>query len=267
MNKQRYLAELRRLLVFMSQEDAEETIRRYTDMFDAAGMEGEAALIDQLGSPTKAAIGLSRGYEPGKLNIPTPVVTPQPGTAAEILDLPTEKPAGPWEDLPDFQLPGISGEDEAEDDNDEAAPAPVAEEEIPEPDLPRRIAPAKETPVPVTKIVRTMSLGLGIPLFIFVMIGLGVPVAAVFLAVMAAALVPGCAILFAAYLIAVGGLWCMGYMADAILLFGLAFVVLAAGILVLWFGIWVWIQLITVYSKGVRWLAGELLGRKVTVDA
>lgn len=264
LNKQRYLAELRRLLVFMTEEDVEETIRRYTEMFDAAGEDGETGLVEQLGSPTKAAIGLSRGYEPGKLNIPTPVVKPRPGTAAAVLDLPTEKPVSPWEDLPDFRLPGMSDEDEEAEDK--AAPEPPPAAEVPEPDLPRRIAPAKEAPVPVTKLVRTMPLGLGIPLFLIVMLGLGVPAAAVFLALMAAALVPGGAILFAVYLIVVGGLWCMGYIADALLLFGLAFVVLAAGIVVLWFGIWVWVKLITVYAKGVRWLAGELLGRKVTVN-
>ncbi len=56
MNKQQYLAELQRLLVFMTETDREYTIRHYTDLFDSAGPEKERALIEIHGSPTKAAI-------------------------------------------------------------------------------------------------------------------------------------------------------------------------------------------------------------------
>ena len=44
LNKQRYLAELQRLLVFMTPDDRDRTVRRFSYMFDAAGPEGEAAL-------------------------------------------------------------------------------------------------------------------------------------------------------------------------------------------------------------------------------
>ncbi|MCD7846407.1 MAG: hypothetical protein LUG57_11290, partial [Oscillospiraceae bacterium] len=84
MNKQRYLAELQRLLVFMTEEDRELTVQRYGELFDAAGPEGEEALVKQIGSPTKAAISLSRGYEPGGLgDVLPPVPAPEPEAQPE----------------------------------------------------------------------------------------------------------------------------------------------------------------------------------------
>ena len=46
----------------------------------------------------------------------------------------------------------------------------------------------------------------------------------------------------------------------------ISLIVLAAGLLVLWCGFWLTVKLWTLYGKGVGWLGGELLGRKVTVD-
>ena len=305
MNKQRYLAELRRLLVYMNEEDREEAVRRCGEAFDAAGPEGEAALLAEMGSPTKMAIGLSRGYEPGKIPdvIPkTAIVRPpaaesvEPKTAEDGL-LPPE-PEINWIELPTF------GAAEAETPPDAAPEAPAApaeaeaapaQEPAPEPQAapaeePKEApAPAEEPPAkkkeakaeippaepqepdgaegPRTIIERTMPLGLGIPLFILVFGALGIPLGLLCLALSLVFLSPGCAILFGAYLIGVGGLWCTSYMADAALLFGAAFIVLAVGLLVLWLGIWLAVKLFTVYGKGVGWIAGELLGRKVTADA
>ena len=71
MNKQRFLAELRRLLVFMTESDRSIALEKYTRMFDEAGEGGEAALLEKLGSPTKVAISLSRGYVAGQLTAET----------------------------------------------------------------------------------------------------------------------------------------------------------------------------------------------------
>lgn len=261
MTKQKFLAELSRLLVFMTEEDRAETIRRYSAMFDAAGPEGEAALLEQLGTPTRTAIALSRGYEPGSVKVeapaPAPAETPSDAPPKETLD---------EFGLPEFTLPGLDGEDAYTPRSN-----PVEEQ------LPKRVSmpktvvarePAWDAPPPPaeTRIERTMPLGLGIPLFIFVMIALGLPVAAVFLALIAVLLLPGGALLTGVYLTVVGALWCTAYMADAILLFGTAFIVLAAALIVLWAGIWVDVKLGTLYVRGVKWLAGELLGRRVTDD-
>ncbi len=67
MDKHRYIAELEKLLVFMTSADREETARLYAAAFDAAGEEGLDALLARLGSPTRAAIRLSRTYEPGHI--------------------------------------------------------------------------------------------------------------------------------------------------------------------------------------------------------
>ena len=251
MNKQRFLAELQRLLVFMTEEDRVETIRRYSDLFAAAGPEGEADLLNELGSPTKAAISLSRGYEPGKLSEALPVAPekkPRPAL--------TETEEDPWGDLPSFDLPDYPEEDAEEKDGQEQS--------FSMPDLPGYAAPAEREQKPA--VTRSMPLGLGIPLFILVVIGLGLPLAAVCIAVMAALLVPGCAGLFAAYLTAVGGLWCLGFMADAILMFGAAFIVLTLGIVLLFGGLYLGVKLAALYIGGLRWVAGELLGRRTAKD-
>ena len=108
-----------------------------------------------------------------------------------------------------------------------------------------------------------MPLWLGIPLFILVFAALGIPLAAIVLVLSLVLLIPGCACLFGAYLIFVGGLWCLSYIADAILLFGLSLIALSLGLLILWAGIWLAVKLIRLYCRFIRWLGGELLGRKV----
>lgn len=279
MNKQRYLAELSRLLVFMTDEDRELTVRHYAELFDAAGEDGADRLVTELGSPTKAAIGLSRGYEPGKLTFRTPEAgkaekretAPAPVQAARMND-------EPWDDLPSFELPTLPLDEEPEEK--ETAPETESAEEDEPKTLPeiRPVRAPRKTPEEAaaeaepwrdgvkTAYERSMPLGLGAPLFVLVMAALGIPVAAVFIALMAVLLAPGCACVFAAYLAAVGGLWCLAYIADAVMMFGLAFLILAVGVLVLWVGFRLDVMLAGAYVKGVRWLAGELLGRKVTDD-
>ena len=112
-----------------------------------------------------------------------------------------------------------------------------------------------------------MPLGLGIPLFILVFAALGLSLGALCLALAFALLAPGCAVICGAYLTFIGGLWCMNYLADAVLLFGLAFVILAGGLLLLGGGLSLAVKLFGLYGKGVGWVAGELLGRRVTIDA
>ena len=252
MNKQRFLAELQRLLVFMTAEDRAETLRRYSDLFAAAGPEGESDLLNELGSPTKAAISLSRGYEPGKLSETLPVAPEKKARPAAL----TETQEDPWGDLPSFDLPDYLEEDEGKKNGQERS--------FSMPDLPGFAAPAEREKK--NSVTRSMPLGLGIPLFVLVVVGLGIPLAAVLIAAVIILLVPGCAVLFAAYLTAIGGLWCIGFMADAILMFGAAFVVLALGIVLLFGGLYLDVKLVELYIRGLRWVAGELLGRRTARD-
>lgn len=260
MNKQRYLSELQSLLVFMTEEDRELAIRHYGDIFDAVGEAGTDELIRSLGSPTKSAIALSRGYEPGNIkNLPKAPAGAQKPRAAL-----TQTQDDPWGDLPTFEIPAV-GEDPAEEfPVRQETPGTKPAEPLPEPE-PEPL-PAFEAPEPEEYYERSMPLGVGIPLLVLVMVAIGVPLAALVLALTAVCLAPGAAVIFGAYLIAVGGLWCLAYVADAVLLFGAALLVLAVGLVVLWGGIWLAGRMFILYARGVNWLGGELLGRKVTDD-
>lgn len=62
MNRQKFLAELSRLLGFMSSWDREAEIDKYTQMLDAS--EDEEAFIETLGTPTQIAINIAKDYKP-----------------------------------------------------------------------------------------------------------------------------------------------------------------------------------------------------------
>ena len=59
-NRQKFLAELGRLLTFMYEEDRQTALAMYNKMFDEA--ENEQALIQHLVSPTRQAVVLARAY-------------------------------------------------------------------------------------------------------------------------------------------------------------------------------------------------------------
>ena len=59
-NKQRFLAELGKLLTFMYEEDRQRALELYSRMFEEA--EDERALIQSLVSPTKQAVVVARAY-------------------------------------------------------------------------------------------------------------------------------------------------------------------------------------------------------------
>ena len=60
-NKQKFLAELGRLLTFMSEDDRQEALTLYAKMFD--DVEDEQALIQSLLSPTRQAVVIARAYD------------------------------------------------------------------------------------------------------------------------------------------------------------------------------------------------------------
>lgn len=59
-NKQKFLAELARLLTFMYEEDRQEALAMYEGMFDEAG--DEQSLLQALVSPTRQAVVIARAY-------------------------------------------------------------------------------------------------------------------------------------------------------------------------------------------------------------
>lgn len=61
MDRQRYMAELSKLLAFMFKEDKEEILAQYNKMLDET--EDEQAMLESFGSPTKLAVTISRTYD------------------------------------------------------------------------------------------------------------------------------------------------------------------------------------------------------------
>lgn len=270
MNKQRFLAELRRLLVFMTESDRNIAIERYTAKFDAAGEAGEAALLEKFGSPTKVAISLSRGYVPGQItaearqrdalkqaekkarevkNVPLPDYDPL-GDAAEddpvaIIMRSLEESAAEEDDEPEeFYDPEPDVYDDDEDDD--------------EYDRPHRVE--------YRRVGAPMSAAAGGILLGVILLIVGVPLAVLTLGVALVWLVPGAAGVIAAGLAAIGALWCMSYIADALLLLALGFLLLALALLLVFAGVWLDVRLIGLYVRGVRALCDALLGRKVAVE-
>ena len=63
-NKQKFLAELAKLLTFMYEEDRQRALGVYNEMFDEA--EDEQALLQALVSPLRQAVEVARAYNSGK---------------------------------------------------------------------------------------------------------------------------------------------------------------------------------------------------------
>ncbi len=64
MNKQKFLAELAKLLTFMFEDDRQRALAAYTEMFEEAG--NEQLLLQSLVSPLRQAVEVARAYNSGK---------------------------------------------------------------------------------------------------------------------------------------------------------------------------------------------------------
>lgn len=332
MNKPQYLAELRRLLVFMTRADRERTVSHCGELFDLAGPEGADGLIARIGSPTRVSIRLSRSYEPGQVDFSfldeqTADLTPPPESQSEPEPEPEPEPEAPdmvagmpdldippmvMDDLSGFEMipqpepepelaedvssegggdaaPAAAGEQPPASGTEEAAPASAeapsepgpgqpanaAEPDVPAPAPgPRFISmpldsddtePAEEEPDVLVE--RTVPLWLGVPLFVLSLVVLALPIGVVCLLLLPVLIAPGLALLLCTWLAAVGGLWCISYIADALMLFGLAFFILGLALIVLWCGLRLDTAIVTGFVRACRGVAHLTLGRKVTADA
>ena len=70
-NKQKFLAELAKLLTFMYEDDRQRALGAYNDMFEEA--EDEQALLQALVSPLRQAVEVARAYNAGKATFGEPV--------------------------------------------------------------------------------------------------------------------------------------------------------------------------------------------------
>lgn len=82
-NRQRFLAELGRLLTFMQEDDRLAALAMYNELFDESS--DEQALLQLLSSPTRQAVLIARAYNAGSGAPPAEDADGRPGYAA-VLD-------------------------------------------------------------------------------------------------------------------------------------------------------------------------------------
>ncbi len=80
-NKQKFLAELAKLLTFMYEEDRQKALGAYNEMFEEA--EDEQMLLQALVSPLRQAVEVARAYNAGKQSLRT---APKPREGEEAND-------------------------------------------------------------------------------------------------------------------------------------------------------------------------------------
>lgn len=144
-DRQKYVAELGKLLSGMAPQDREAVLRGVNARFDEEG--DDAAVIASLGSPTFAAVSVLRGYTPPEEGASDSVPMPEPRRAR-----PEPKPVEPKPIEPEPEEPAAPEEAEPEEPEAESAEAdepspvePVPEAESTEPAEP---APEPETAPP-----------------------------------------------------------------------------------------------------------------------
>lgn len=144
-DRQKYVAELGKLLSGMAPQDREAVLRGVNARFDEEG--DDAAVIASLGSPTFAAVSVLRGYTPPEEGASDSVPMPEPRRAK-----PEPKPAEPEPIEPEPEEPAAPEEAEPEEPEAESAeadePSPVEPVPDEEPTEPAEPAPEPETAPP-----------------------------------------------------------------------------------------------------------------------
>jgi len=230
MNRHQFLTELNQYLTFFSPEERAKIVADYTEKFDAAGEEGESALLLQLGTPMIAAIDLKRRKEAGETFVD------ESGKAC------ADKKADEDESLSSYNVETETYESITQDDTDEKEPQPSA------PPL------AGLTEAPAKK--RTSQTK-----FVLAVIGatlLSIPIALLFLALASAG---GMLIVSMGYLI-LTGLKSLYYVTDALLLFGGGLFSGGLGLLIIWFAVWSAISLISKLYRGACALKPDIGGKE-----
>lgn len=227
------MAELAKLLGFMSAWDRKDTLQKYEAIIDSYTDFEE--LVANIGTPTKLAISLALNYVPS----PAPEIIPV--EAAE------EEPVKELEG----EYPLINaGEGEESPDPEGAAPAneeTLGAEEEEEPEIP---APRSGRKVRFFGLLASVifTLVIGIPIAV-VLICLGLPF-------VVGGLGLGAGVVWAA----VSAIPMLALFSDILAVIGVGLVLIALALLLLWFGLWVSFEL------GYLWISGVVLrlGRALT---
>lgn len=227
-NKQSYMAELAKLLGFMSAWDRRDTLQKYDALFDEAADIEE--LVATLGSPTKLAIGLASDYVPS----PAPVSLPVEPSEAEA-----EKPV-------------------SEESAEESALESEEAEESAEESVPEEAVPAK----PARKV---RFFGLLVSLVFTLLIG--IPVALLLICIGLPFIVSGLGLGAGLVWAAVSAIPMLALFSDILALLGVGLVLMALALLLFWFGLWVSFELGYLWISGVVLRLGRALTYKKEVAA
>ena len=216
MNRQQFLAELNQYLTFFSPQERAAIISEFTDKLDAVGEEGESALIAELGTPMKLAIDFKRHKEAGKtVSFSSINIEVKSDGFMEKYSVETET----YESITAPESIEDVLQYEEIENNDSTAVVSR-----------RKTQPAKN---------------------VFAIIGatiLSILIAIVFLAIASA----GVMLLVAMCYLLLTGLQNLHYLTDALLLFGGGLVCGGFGLIILWFGLWTTISLISKLFRGTK---------------
>ena len=215
------MAELDRLLGFMSSWDRQAALKKYRALFAASA--DEEALMDELGTPTKVAIELAASYVP----------TRPPSALAQALE---QCPVA-LEDL--LRDPGALAADLSSAASDALAPetwvfeqtaievAPEAPQEEDAPEMPTRsrVKPGALAAYLVPAIV------------------IGLPVAVALVCIGLPFLAAGAALIFTAVLQALRFIGQLRLVSDMLLTGGAALIACGVGLALCWFGLWLSMEL------------------------
>ena len=242
MNAQKYLAELSRLLGFMSYWDREAVLERYKREFD--GSRSDEEVIEAIGTPTKVAIDIARTYVP----------TPRPGTGE---DSAAALPAAAEEDTP--ALPEETGRvfDGADELPPEVRGAGAVHMDMPfEPEPEEK----KEDPEPAGPKRRIRPAALVI--YILAALVIGLPIALLLIAVGAPFMALGGGMAGGAVYTCLRLIMRLSMVSDMLLMGGAALVLIGLGLLVFWLGLWISISLGRAWIGGVVVRLGDKLCRR-----
>lgn len=257
-NKQKFLAELTKLISYMSLKDREAVVAQYAKRFDEAGDDEE--VIAELGTPTQVAISLAGSYIPSPMDdLPmNPGEAPQ--TQSEIEETPAQERE---EELsienalsePVQTEQAQNGYAESSTQGDEpvfenADTFPSFDEAGTETAAKPLVHPRRYKPV-WTTIYTFFAIIIGLPITI-VLICIGLP----FITVGAAAV----SLTVWLFVFVISGL---SMVSDILFCAGIALAVCAVALVVFWFGLWLSIRLAEAFISGCV----LRLGRKICVKA
>lgn len=246
------MAEMKALLSFMDAEDRLKVMRRYERRFDAAGREGEDALIRELGSPVRQILMIEKEYrEREEAGLPgiddeayaeEAAVSETESLAAEaavvmekLLAEEAQEEFVPLEEPIDEEAAVEFDSEEAEEEQPEAEQDEEAEEA---PGAGRVLGAVALTPVMIAVALISVAMTAALTA-LGILPGLGLGAAAVYLALYA--------------------FNSMNFLPDILLVSGMAVVAVALCIFFLWLGIWLLVEGISLTIRLISRVYGKVL--------